>query len=365
MKVRGPAANFARNLLDQVRAGIQIFNFGEITMQRELITFGVIVGFLLSSVGHAEEKKLFPFTVGYSSVSGGRTPLWIAKDRGIFEKYGLDVKLVFIRAGATVTQALIGGDIQMTAATGSATIAAAARGAPVVIIAAVGPSPYKLVAHSSITSVQGLRGKTIGTSRRGSNPEFALLRLLPRLGLTPGKDVYLIPTGLTESDQRITLVVQGKIDATAAGAEAVLQAELRGQKVNILADFLDMGVYASGSDFSTTRQFLKSHPREIKAFLMAFIEATALGKRNKEIAQQTFRKYLMAENPKLLESMYNTYFVKTLPAKPYPQEEAIQADIEDLSAAIPELRGRKPAEFIDTTLLKEIESEGFFARLQK
>src|SRR6476659_2994362 len=91
LKVRGPAANFARNLLDQVRAGIQIFNFGEITIQRELITFGVIVGFLLSSVGHAEEKKLFPFTVGYASVSGGRTPLWIAKDRGIFEKYGLDV----------------------------------------------------------------------------------------------------------------------------------------------------------------------------------------------------------------------------------------------------------------------------------
>jgi len=320
---------------------------------------------LLSSVGHAEEKKIVPLSVGYASVSGNRAPLWIAKDRGIFEKYGLDVKLVFIRSGATVTQALIGGDIQIVAATGSATITAATRGAPVVIIADIGPTPYKLVAHPSIISIQALRGKTIGTSRRGSNPEFALLRLLPRLGLTPGKDVYLIPTGLTESDKRIALVVQGKIDATAAGADDVLQAELRGQKVSVLADFLEMGIYASGSDLSTTRQLLKNQPRQAKAFLMAFIEAISLGRRNREVAQQIFRKHLMAENPKLLESMYNTYFVKTLPAKPYPQEEAIQADIEDLSATIPELKGRKPSDFIDTTLLKEIENEGFFARLQK
>ena len=335
------------------------------TVQRQLITVGLIISLFSSAVGHAQEKKLFPLSVGYASVSGSRAPLWLAKDRGIFEKYGLDVKLVFIRAGATVIQALIGGDIQMTAATGSATITAATRGAPVVIIAAIGPSPYKLVAHPSITSVQALRGKTIGTSRRGSNPEFALLRLLPRFGLTPGKDVYLIPTGLTESDKRIALVVQGRIDATAAGADAVFQAELIGQKVSVLADFLEMGIYASGSDLSTTRQLLKSHPREAKAFLMAFIEAISLGRRNKELAQQIFRKHLMAENPKLLETMYDTYFVKTLPAKPFPQEEAIQADIEDLSSTIPELKGRKPSEFIDISLLREIENEGFFTRLQK
>lgn len=333
------------------------------TVSRSLLLLVFVL--LFGAAGDAEEKKLFPFSVGYASVSGNRAALWIAKDRGIFEKYGLDVKLIFIRSGATVTQALIGGDIQMAAATGSATIAAATRGAPVVIIAAIGATPYQLIAHPSITSIQGLRGKNIGTSRPGSNPEFALLRLLPKLGLTPGKDVFLIPTGLTESDKRIALVVQGKIDATAAGADAVLQAELRGQKVSLLADFLEMGIYASGSDLSTTRQFLKNRPRQVKAFLMAFIEAISLGRKNREVAQQIFRKHLMVENPKLLESMYSTYFVKTLPAKPYPQEEAIQADIEDLSSAIPELKGRKPSDFIDTTLLKEIESEGFFARVHR
>jgi hypothetical protein len=36
-----------------------------------------------------------------------------------------------------------------------------------------------------------------------------------------------------------------------------------------------------------------------------------------------------------------------------------------LSIANPALKGKKPADLTDTTLLREIESEGFFARLQR
>lgn len=331
------------------------------------LCFFLLVGIpllLFDGAGEAQEKKLSPLSLGYSSVSGNRAPLWVAKELGLFEKYGLDVNLIFIRSGATVTQALIGGDIQLAAATGSAAVVAAASGASVVIIAAIGPTPYLLIAHPSIKSLQDLRGKIIGTSRPGSNPEFALRRLLPKLGLTPGKDVFLVPTGLTESDRRTLLVLQGKIDASAVGADTVLNFELRGQKVSVLADFLAMGIYASGSDIVTARQFLKDHPSRAKAFLKAFIEGIWIGRTDKQVAYRVFRKYLKVENPKLLEASYNTYFFRTLPAKPYPQEEAIQADIEDLSATTPALNGRKSSDFVDTTLLREIENEGFFAHLQ-
>ena len=334
-------------------------------MDLRLFLLTSVVFLLFGATGHTQEKKLEPLNVGFSSVSGNRAPLWIAKETGLFEKYGLDVKLVFIRAGATVTQALIGGDIQIAANTGAAVIVAATRGASVVIIAAIGPTPYKLIAHPSITSIHGLRGKTIGTSRRGSNPEFALLRLLPKLGLIPGKDVFLIPTGLTESDKRTLMVLQGKIDASAVGADTVVQFELRGQKVSVLADFLEMGVYPSGSDISTTRQHLKNHPSRVRAFLKAFIEAIWMGKNDKELTHRVFRKYLLAEDPRLLDSLHNTYFFRTLTDKPYPREEAIQADIEDLSPSVPELRGRKPSDFIDISLLREIENEGFITRLQR
>jgi hypothetical protein len=54
----------------------------------------------------------------------------------------------------------------------------------------------------------------------------------------------------------------------------------------------------------------------------------------------------------------------TIPAKPFPREEAIQNDIEDLSQTYAHLKGKKAAEFLDLSLLRELENEGFFARLQ-
>ena len=324
----------------------------------------VVIGLLLSGNSHAQEKKVERLTLGYSSVSGNRAPLWIAKDMGLFRKYGLDVNLIFIRSGATATQALIGGDIQLVAATGSAAIVAAASGAPLVIIASIGPTAYQLIAHPSIKSVGDLKGKIIGTSRPGSNPEFALRRLLPKLGLIPGKDVFLVPTGLTESDKRTLLVLEHKIDATAVGADTVVNFALRGQEVSVLADFLGEGIYASGSDIVATRQFLKGYPLRLKAFLKGFIEGVWMGRADKQVAYRTFQKYLKAENPKLLASLYHTYFFRTLLPRPYPKEEAVQTDIEDLSATMPALKGRQSSDFIDTTILREIENEGFFTYLQ-
>ena len=48
---------------------------------------------------------------------------------------------------------------------------------------------------------------------------------------------------------------------------------------------------------------------------------------------------------------------------PFPMEDAIQADIENLTSTIPEFRGKKVADFIDKSILSDLEREGFFAQL--
>ena len=311
----------------------------------------------------AEGKKLELLTISYASVSGTRAPLWIAKDLGLFEKYGLEGNLVYIASGITSVNALLGGSVHVIAASGSSAVGAAARGAPVVIVASLGPIAYKLIANPSITSLQALKGKLIGSSRIGAGSDYALRRLLPKLGLQPGKDVQLIPTGISESDRRIVIMLQGKIDATLATVDNILQLELQGQKVSVLADLLDHNVYTTGSDISTSRQFVKEKHRQLKAFLMGLTEAIKLGRSNKELAFRIYRKYMKVEDPRLLESMHKNYLLGTIPPKPFPREEALQNDIEDLSYTYPQLKGRRIEEFTDLSLVKELESEGFFAKL--
>ena len=72
----------------------------------------------------------------------------------------------------------------------------------------------------------------------------------------------------------------------------------------------------------------------------------------------------MRENdPRRLEVLYKNYVVDALPLKPFPMEEVIQTEIENLTPTVPELRGKRAAEFVDKTILTELEREGFFTSL--
>ena len=162
------------------------------------------------------------------------------------------------------------------------------------------------------------------------------------------------------------LILQGRIDATLGTVDTILQFELNGQKLSVLADLMAMGVYVSGSDIATTREFLKNYPQKAKAFLKAFSEAIWTGMYNKEILYRVYRKYMKIDNAKVLESMHKSHFLSgVIPLKPYPRLEVIQSDIEYLSLSNPGFKEQKPADVTDPTLLREIESEGFFARLQR
>jgi NitT/TauT family transport system substrate-binding protein len=312
-----------------------------------------------------QEKKLEKLHVSYVSVSASRAPLWIAKEMGLYEKYGLDVQLVVIRGTQVPITALMSGNIQIIAAPATGSMVAAARGLPIVVIGTFGPSTFKLVSHPSITSPSELKGKTVGISQPTNTDDFTVRRALLKFGLVPGKDVNILGTGLTESGKRIALMLQGRFEATLATPDTIYELESRGGKVVELADTVEMGIHTSISDLSTTREFIQTDRKKLQAFLMAFSEAIWVGKTNKDIALKIFRKYLRTDDPKRLDMMYRNYMIKQIPAKPYPMEEAIQSDIENLSAIVPEFKGKKPADFADSTLLREIEKQGLFTRLYR
>jgi len=308
-------------------------------------------------------QQLETVNASYASVTGSRIPLWIAKDAGLFEKYGLNVNLVVIAAGTAAIGALASGDVEILGAPGSTTAVSAARGLPLAIIATFGPSAWKLAANPSITSVPDLRGKTVGISRPGTTVEFATRRALQKLGFTPGKDIQILATGLAESNKRILVMLQGKIDATLVSPDNLFEAEQKNLKLAVLADLKDLAIYTSASDLSARRDFLKNRRQRARAFIMAYSEAIWVGKSNKNVALASFRKQMREQDPRRLETLYKNYVIDALPPKPYPMEDALQGELENLTATVPELRGKRAADFVDKTILAELEHEGFFTQL--
>ena len=55
-----------------------------------------------------------PLRIAYSSISGAMLPLWVAKDKKLFDKHGVDVEVTYIRGVAI--EALLAGEVQFVRA---------------------------------------------------------------------------------------------------------------------------------------------------------------------------------------------------------------------------------------------------------
>jgi ABC-type nitrate/sulfonate/bicarbonate transport system substrate-binding protein len=323
-------------------------------------SIAVTVFVILILVALRAESQLSPIKISYATTSGLRLPLWIAEEARLFEKYGLDAKLINIPSGNTAISALVSGEVEVVSGSGSASIIAAGRGLPVVIVGSFGSTTYKLVANPGVTD---LRGRIVGTSRQGSSTDFALRRALARIGLVPDKDVKILATGVGEADKRIMMMLQGRMDGTLGSPESILAAETQAKvKLEVLADLDEMKIFNTVGDLSTRVDILKNRRELLRAFFMASSEAIALGKKNKALAQKVIGKYMKVIDRKRLDVVYDASLGR-MPAKPYAREEAVQLELESVAFSDPLFKNKRPSDFMDSSIVAELDRKGFFAQL--
>ena len=184
-----------------------------------LLTISVFGNFWGLCEGAALEK----ITVSYGSISGTQSPVWVAKEKGLFEKYGLDVSLVYISGGPRSVMALLGGSVQFVIHSALPSLEAYLGGADTVLIgSSMNHLDHYLVVHPSITRVQDLRGKIIGISALGSLTDTALREAL-RINELSDRDVTVLPVG--DLGARMVGLQNGTIHGTLLiGAQAAAAA---------------------------------------------------------------------------------------------------------------------------------------------
>src|SRR5829696_2566022 len=136
--------------------------------------------------GRAESAPpLQRIEVPLASISATSTPLWVAANKGLFARHGLDVTLIGMPP-ATASQALSAGSVAI-ATTGGSTISAWLGGAKdlVFVGGVTNKAVFKLLARPEIGRMEDLRGQAVGTVTPGSGGALALFELLRRFGLEP------------------------------------------------------------------------------------------------------------------------------------------------------------------------------------
>ncbi|MGE5216556.1 MAG: ABC transporter substrate-binding protein [Chloroflexota bacterium] len=320
----------------------------------------VAVALSLAIVGAAQRAQAGEaptVRANYAAFSGAFAPLWIAADRKLFAKYGLNVDLRYI-APATATQALIGKNLEIINP-GGEIVEAGLNGEPVVYIAGIlNRAVMSVYAKPEITSVADLKGKVLAVTVPGATTDFAARILLQQARLTPGKDVKLVYLkGMVEI---LTGINQGNAAAGIFTSPTTLKAQHAGLKelVNVTAQNIPM-IHAA---LASTKDYIKTHPDNVRRFLQAYLEGIKIARTDADFAKQVIGKYTKTTDTADLEDSYKT-FLPAWERLPLIPAAAVQTMLK--FATHPKAKTAKPEAFIDNSILAELGKSGFVDKLYK
>jgi NitT/TauT family transport system substrate-binding protein len=294
-----------------------------------------------------------PVRIAYSSISGAMLPLWVAKDKGLFDKYGVDVELTYIRGVAI--EALLSGEVHFVRASPPAVVRSTLRGADLAVIAnTINVAAFSLMSKPNLKKPEDLRGKKVGVTNLGDSPDLVLSLLLQKWGLQRNKDVAVlgIRGGMPEL---LVSVNKGFVDAGMISAPS----NLRGLKLGLreFVNVADLGIPYLNSPLSTRRSYIKAQRDVVRRILRAYYEGVQETRNDRNSAIKILAKYVRVDDPEILSEVYRIYGVTLLQKNLTVDLEGVKGLLQGLGA---EAAQANPASFIDVSLLQDLDREGFF-----
>jgi ABC-type nitrate/sulfonate/bicarbonate transport system substrate-binding protein len=316
---------------------------------KRILLAALLVAFLIDHGNAAEKTKL---TLGYSTTGPTAVGLWLTKDIGAFEKYGVDPTLIFISSSPVMVPALIGGDVQAAIAGANAVIAAVVGGAGIVSIASLANRPYlRLWVHPEITRVEELRGKTFGVSRFGATTDNLTRILLRRVGLENAVNIRqlggTLEVGLAFRHRQI----DGAVLAT-------LRTDVPHR---ILIELAESGIQYSMGQLVVSRDFYRRSPDTLEKIMRAYIEGVAVlhDPNQKERVLKTIARYTRLKESKANEEIYADA-AKYVDRVPRVDADAVSTTLEFMGK-----KGLPIETFADNSIIDRLVREGFIDQVYK
>jgi NitT/TauT family transport system substrate-binding protein len=290
-------------------------------------------------------------------------PLWVAKEKGYFHKYGLDVDTIYIPSGTLGMQALLSGETKILAADGSSVVNARLRGAPVkIFIGMVNFYPNPFFSSPDIKFSADLRGKKIAVTRIGSSSYTATVMLMKKLGLEEGRDYTILQLGSTQN--RLAALTKGMIQGTTLSAPESVIARNAGMKILVSgAELAKLGITIQHQCADVMESSLHNEFRpKLKAFAKGYLEGVREVYRSKEYTLEVLKKYTRVTDPEVLSQSYDEAY-QAIDKDGALTDAGIQAQLADLVKTDPRAKTARPSDFFDASIIEELHKEGFVKAL--
>ncbi|MBI2368721.1 MAG: ABC transporter substrate-binding protein [Deltaproteobacteria bacterium] len=289
-------------------------------------------------------------TVVWASISGTMAALWVGKEAGLFERYGLQVSPVYLEGGTLVAQALTSGDVQLAQVGGPAVIRAILGGAHLVIIAAVVHTmTFDLVVQAEITRPGELRDKQIGVTRFGGATDLAARFALTHFGLRPDKDVAVIQIGGMPT--MLAAMQARRVDGAMLSMPTSARAKKAGFRV--LVELADLKLPYLHTTVTVHRGFLTSRRPVAVRFMRAYLDSIRRLKTDRELSLRVIGRYTRLTEPDVLEETYRVTVEKYLEEIPWPIPAGVGTILKELGRGDARAPGMDPQQFVDATVVRE------------
>jgi ABC-type nitrate/sulfonate/bicarbonate transport system substrate-binding protein len=325
----------------------------------------LIVLLLVALLGPASSGAQIKSNFASSITSESMTAMWVARERGLFKKHGLEMQYVVIPRSPLAVAASIAGEIDAAIIGPGHLISAGSTGADLIGVANFFQKlDYRLNARPEIKKPEDLRGKRIAISGPGSTSHLVTLLALQGLNTDAAQaKITLLTIPGTEMNRRLAME-SGGVDATALRGAI---GDLYGAKgFNVLYNLKAAGVTLPQTVLATTRRTAATKPQVIDAYLKAMIEAIAVtvDPANKDGVVRTIATNLRLSNLADAEDAYHTV-AGAVERVPYLNLENMKRLHRLLIQVNPKVADVKVESVIDNSFISKLESSGYIQSVYK
>ena len=296
-----------------------------------------------------------PLRIAYSAISGAMSSLWVAQEGGYFKREGLDAELLYIGGGSLLIQSMISGDVPFAYGPSVPVINASLRGANLVLIGNTGNAlVFSVMSRPEIKQASQLKGKKVGVTRLGGSTDWALDAALKQWGLER-RELTVIQTG--GMPEGLAGLIAGSLDAVVLSPPSNFRAAKAG--MHELVDVGQLKIIFPNTPLSTSESFIKFNRDTALRFVRGFTQGLHRLRTDKEFSMKVLSKYTKVTAAETLAQLHETYGIRYSGDRiPYVRVEGVEEILKRTSGK--EAREAKAGDFIDNSLLKDLEQNGWF-----
>jgi NitT/TauT family transport system substrate-binding protein len=296
--------------------------------------------------------------MGYSGAGISTDLRRVIEKEKLWDKYGVNVKAIYFNSGSVLTQAIAGGNINLSDSDVPAMLGLSVSGIMdlKVISVTFNRLEHIFVTRKDIAKPEELKGKRVAVSRIGSASDIVTRMVIRQWKIDPEKEVTILQSGNTPT--RMSALVAGHVDAALISPDNIAKILATGC-CRVLIDLSELPLDYARFGGTVPTSMIKTQRETVRRYLQATIEGIYLFKTRPKLVYSIFEEEGIKE-PAVQKDLY-ARLAKSVREYPVPETGGIQGALDSLTH--PNARNAKPASLVDTSIIEEIKKSGFIDKL--